>query len=144
LRLIPQAYGGDALALRVSCTTPTVPDRRKRAGFAPWPPTENVSHARAIGWTVSSEATYIGLARRNAITLIVTVLHCTSLQEVTSAEKLLDRGFAMNGTATPVGMLVPPLARPAVAVEHPKRTAHISRHLSQVAPAWESGRGAPR
>jgi D-alanyl-D-alanine carboxypeptidase (penicillin-binding protein 5/6) len=67
-----------------------------------------------IGWTVSSEATYIGLARRNGVTLIVTVLHCTSLQEITSAERLLDWGFAMNGEVTPVGMLVPPLATAAV------------------------------
>jgi serine-type D-Ala-D-Ala carboxypeptidase (penicillin-binding protein 5/6) len=50
-----------------------------------------------IGWTVSSEATYIGMARRNGVTLIVTVLHCTSLQEITSAEQLLNWGFAMNG-----------------------------------------------
>jgi D-alanyl-D-alanine carboxypeptidase (penicillin-binding protein 5/6) len=63
-----------------------------------------------IGWTVSSEATYIGLARRNGVTLIVTVLHCTSLQEITSAEQLLDWGFAMNGKVKPVGALVPPLA----------------------------------
>ena len=63
-----------------------------------------------IGWTVSSEATYIGLARRNGVTLIVTVLHCTALQEITSAEQLLDWGFAMNGAVKPVGTLVPPLA----------------------------------
>jgi serine-type D-Ala-D-Ala carboxypeptidase (penicillin-binding protein 5/6) len=63
-----------------------------------------------IGWTVSSEATYIGLARRNGVTLIVTVLHCTSLQEITSAEQLLNWGFAMNGKVKPVGTLVPPLA----------------------------------
>jgi D-alanyl-D-alanine carboxypeptidase (penicillin-binding protein 5/6) len=97
-----------------------------------------------IGWTVSSEATYIGLARRNGITLIVTVLHCTSLQEVTSAEKLLDWGFAMNGKVTPVGTLVPPIAQPAGALQHAKRTAHESRRPSRDAPAWDSGRRAPR
>jgi D-alanyl-D-alanine carboxypeptidase (penicillin-binding protein 5/6) len=62
-----------------------------------------------IGWTVNSEATYVGLARRNGVTLIATVLHCTSLQEITSAEQLLDWGFAMNGKVQPVGVLVPPL-----------------------------------
>ncbi len=66
-----------------------------------------------IGWTVSSEATYIGLARRNGVTLIVTVLHCTSLQEITSAEQLLNWGFAMSGRVKPVGVLVPPLATAA-------------------------------
>jgi D-alanyl-D-alanine carboxypeptidase (penicillin-binding protein 5/6) len=62
-----------------------------------------------IGWTIKSEATYVGLARRNGVTLIATVLHCTSLQEITSAEQLLDWGFAMNGRVRPVGTLVSPL-----------------------------------
>jgi serine-type D-Ala-D-Ala carboxypeptidase (penicillin-binding protein 5/6) len=66
-----------------------------------------------IGWTVNSEATYVGLARRNGVTLIATVLHCTSLQEITSAEKLLNWGFAMNGKVQPVGQLVQPLPAPA-------------------------------
>jgi D-alanyl-D-alanine carboxypeptidase (penicillin-binding protein 5/6) len=70
-----------------------------------------------IGWTVSSEATYVGLARRHGVTLIVTILHCTPLQEITSAVKLLNWGFAMNGRVKPVGVLVRPLAavRPAAA-----------------------------
>jgi serine-type D-Ala-D-Ala carboxypeptidase (penicillin-binding protein 5/6) len=66
-----------------------------------------------IGWTVSSEATYIGMARRHGVTLIVTILHCTPLQEITSAEKLLNWGFAMNGKVQPVGALVSPLATTA-------------------------------
>jgi serine-type D-Ala-D-Ala carboxypeptidase (penicillin-binding protein 5/6) len=65
-----------------------------------------------IGWTEAAEATYIGMARRNGTTLIVTVLHCTSLQEITSGEKLLNWGFAMDGKVRPVGELVSPL--PAV------------------------------
>jgi serine-type D-Ala-D-Ala carboxypeptidase (penicillin-binding protein 5/6) len=72
-----------------------------------------------IGWTVSSEATYVGMARRGGVTLIATVLHCTSLQEITSAEQLLNWGFAMNGKVTPVGTLVPPLAIATVA-QHPQ------------------------
>jgi D-alanyl-D-alanine carboxypeptidase (penicillin-binding protein 5/6) len=62
-----------------------------------------------IGWTISSEATYVGMARRNGVTLIATVLHCTALKEITSAEKLLNWGFAMNGKVKPVGDLVDPL-----------------------------------
>ncbi len=65
-----------------------------------------------IGWTEAARATYIGLARRHGMTLIVTLLHCTPLQEITSGEKLLNWGFAMDGKVSPVGMLVPP--RPAV------------------------------
>jgi D-alanyl-D-alanine carboxypeptidase (penicillin-binding protein 5/6) len=79
-----------------------------------------------IGWTVSSEATYIGLARRNGVTLIATILHCTSLQEITSAERLLDWGFAMNGRVSPVGVLVPPLA--TTASVHRVRAARGARH----------------
>lgn len=67
-----------------------------------------------IGWTVSSEATYVGLAKRNGVTLIVTILHCTPLQEITSAVKLLNWGFAMSGKVSPVGTLVSPLPEPAV------------------------------
>jgi D-alanyl-D-alanine carboxypeptidase (penicillin-binding protein 5/6) len=79
-----------------------------------------------IGWTEAAEATYVGMARRHGVTLIVTVLHCTSLQEITSAEKLLNWGFAMNGHVKPVGTLVSPLApKPA----HPA-VSHHQKHGS--------------
>ncbi len=77
-----------------------------------------------IGWTVSSEATYVGMARRNGVTLIATVLHCTALQEITSAEKLLNWGFAMNGKVQPVGELVPPL--PSTAAAKPARPKDLA------------------
>jgi len=70
-----------------------------------------------IGWTTAAGATYVGLARRHGVTLIVTILHATPLTEITSAEQLLDWGFSMNRRVQPVGVLVPPLpvphARPA-------------------------------
>jgi len=75
-----------------------------------------------IGWTVAAEATYIGMARRGGVTLIVTVLHCTSLQEITSGEQLLNWGFAMDGKVRPVGTLVPPLPSTAV---HPGKHAGV-------------------
>src|SRR5262249_40686267 len=65
-----------------------------------------------IGWTVAAEATYVGMARRHGVTLIVTVLHCTAQQEITAGEQLLDWGFAMDGKVRPVGELVRP--RPAL------------------------------
>jgi D-alanyl-D-alanine carboxypeptidase (penicillin-binding protein 5/6) len=71
-----------------------------------------------IGWTEAAEATYIGMARRNGTTLIVTVLHCTSLKEITSGEQLLNWGFAMDGKVRPVGELVAPLH--VVTTSHPK------------------------
>jgi serine-type D-Ala-D-Ala carboxypeptidase (penicillin-binding protein 5/6) len=77
-----------------------------------------------IGWTEAAEATYIGMARRHGVTLIVTVLHCTSLQEITSGEQLLNWGFAMDGKVRPVGELVPPLPS-----GHPHTAARVSgRH----------------
>jgi serine-type D-Ala-D-Ala carboxypeptidase (penicillin-binding protein 5/6) len=95
-----------------------------------------------IGWTIKSEATYIGLARRNRVTLIVTLLHCTPLQEIAAAERLLTWGFAMNGKVRPVGDLVPPLdtaaagqqpaARPQPAASRP--TAAISPTAAAIVP----------
>lgn len=62
-----------------------------------------------IGWTSAAGATYVGMARRDGVTLIVTLLHCPALTEVTSAEKLLNWGFAEDGKVAPVGTLVGPL-----------------------------------
>ncbi|MGH3403863.1 MAG: D-alanyl-D-alanine carboxypeptidase family protein, partial [Streptosporangiaceae bacterium] len=82
-----------------------------------------------IGWTEKSEATYIGMARRNGVTLIVTVLHCTPLKEITSGEKLLTWGFHMAGQAKPVGTLVPPLPSAATMrkEQQAKATAKAAR-----------------
>src|SRR5262249_23236142 len=71
-----------------------------------------------IGWTVAAQATYVGMARRHGVTLIVTLLHCTAQQEITAGEQLLNWGFAMDGKVRPVGELVPPL--PAVTASHKK------------------------
>lgn len=76
-----------------------------------------------IGWTVRAEATYIGMARRHGVSLIVTILHCTPLTEITSAERLLNWGFAMAGKVRPVGVLVPPLVATA-ARSHSSRSSH--------------------
>jgi len=66
-----------------------------------------------IGWTSAAGATYIGMATRHGVTLIVTLLHCPALTEIDSAKKLLDWGFAADGKVTPVGTLVGPLRPPA-------------------------------
>src|SRR5947209_7418675 len=65
-----------------------------------------------IGWTNAAGATYVGMARRHGVTLIVTILHATPLTEIATAERLLDWGFAMNGHVRAVGTLVRPLASP--------------------------------
>jgi D-alanyl-D-alanine carboxypeptidase (penicillin-binding protein 5/6) len=70
-----------------------------------------------IGWTLKAGATYIGMARRDGVTLIVTILHARPLTEIASAEKLLNWGFANAAHVGRVGVLVQPLAaaRPAAA-----------------------------
>ncbi len=79
-----------------------------------------------IGWTSAAAATYIGMARRNGVTLIVTILHCTPLTEVINASKLLNWGFAEDGKVRPVGQLVGPITpgpitpRPAASGPAPK------------------------
>jgi len=62
-----------------------------------------------IGWTTASKTTYIGWARRSGHTLVVTILHCKPLTELTYAAQLLNWGFAMDGKVRPVGILVGPL-----------------------------------
>jgi D-alanyl-D-alanine carboxypeptidase (penicillin-binding protein 5/6) len=75
-----------------------------------------------IGWTSAAGATYVGLAKRNGVTLIVTLLHCPALTEVNYAKALLNWGFALDGKVTPVGNLVSPLplARPKATPSTPK------------------------
>jgi serine-type D-Ala-D-Ala carboxypeptidase (penicillin-binding protein 5/6) len=68
-----------------------------------------------IGWTSAAGATYVGMARRHGVTLIVTLLHCPALTEIRAAETLLNWGFAADGKVTPVGTLVGPLRRTAPA-----------------------------
>lgn len=63
------------------------------------------------GWTMTAGATYVGMARRHGVTLIVSILHATPLTTITSAERLLDWGFAASGRARQVGTLVRPVAR---------------------------------
>jgi serine-type D-Ala-D-Ala carboxypeptidase (penicillin-binding protein 5/6) len=85
-----------------------------------------------IGWTTPARATFIGWARRGHTTLVVTILHCTPLTELTVASQLLSWGFAMDGKVRPVGQLVSPL--PAVTA-HPKIALSPAVHLKRPLPA---------
>src|SRR5579859_2123558 len=66
-----------------------------------------------IGWTSAAGATYVGMASRHGVTLIVTLLHCPALTEITAAEKLLDWGFSADSKVAPVGALAGPVSPPA-------------------------------
>ena len=85
-----------------------------------------------IGWTPASETTYIGWARRNGHTLVVTILHCKPLTEMTYATRLLNWGFAMDGRVRPVGVLVGPL--PAHPVRPAVRHGPAARHTPGALP----------
>jgi len=68
-----------------------------------------------IGWTAAAGATYVGMARRHGVTLIVALLHCPALTEINAGKSLLNWGFAVDGKVRPVGALVGPLPPPAPA-----------------------------
>jgi serine-type D-Ala-D-Ala carboxypeptidase (penicillin-binding protein 5/6) len=68
-----------------------------------------------IGWTSAAGATYVGMARRHGVTLIVTLLHCPALTEINAGKSLLNWGFAVDGKVRPVGTLVGPVQPPAPA-----------------------------
>ena len=85
-----------------------------------------------IGWTTPARATFIGWARRGHTTLVVTILHCTPLAELTVASRLLSWGFAMDGRVRPAGHLVRPL--PAVAA-HRRIALSPAVHLKRPLPA---------
>jgi D-alanyl-D-alanine carboxypeptidase (penicillin-binding protein 5/6) len=68
-----------------------------------------------IGWTNAAGATYVGMARRHGVTLIVSLLHCPALTEINAAKSLLNWGFAVDGKVTPVGTLVGPRQPPRAA-----------------------------
>ena len=88
-----------------------------------------------IGWTTPAKATFIGWARRGHTTLVVTILHCTPLAEMTYAARLLNWGFAMDGKVRPIGHLVQPL--PAVVARHHRPV------LPEQRPARAAGSGLP-
>jgi D-alanyl-D-alanine carboxypeptidase (penicillin-binding protein 5/6) len=75
-----------------------------------------------IGWTSAAGATYVGMARRHGVTLIVSLLHCPALTEITAGKSLLNWGFAVDGKVRPVGTLVGPKQPPA-ATPAPSRPA---------------------
>ena len=66
-----------------------------------------------IGWTSAAGATYVGMARRHGVTLIVTLLHCPALTEINAGKSLLNWGFAVDGKVRPVGTLAAARQPPA-------------------------------
>jgi serine-type D-Ala-D-Ala carboxypeptidase (penicillin-binding protein 5/6) len=84
-----------------------------------------------IGWTTPAKATFIGWARQHGHTLIVTILHCTPLTEMTYAARLLRWGFDMDGKVKPAGELARPLPRTAA---RPRQAAGPSPSHPPVAP----------
>jgi D-alanyl-D-alanine carboxypeptidase (penicillin-binding protein 5/6) len=91
-----------------------------------------------IGWTSAAGATYVGMATRHGVTLIVTLLHCPALTEINSAAKLLDWGFAADGKVAPAGTLVGPLQPPSASAS-PAAAAAAPPARAAVAPGSHGG-----
>jgi len=81
-----------------------------------------------IGWTTASQTTYIGWARRNGHTLVVTILRTKPLDELTYAARLLNWGFTEDGKVKPVGVLVRPLST------HPPKAPQAARPKARPLP----------
>jgi serine-type D-Ala-D-Ala carboxypeptidase (penicillin-binding protein 5/6) len=98
-----------------------------------------------IGWTSAAGATYVGMASRHGVTLIVTLLHCPALTEINSAKSLLNWGFAADSKVTPVGALVGPLQPPSAspAAAPPTSTPPAAPPSARAAVAAGSHGGGP-
>ncbi|MGH3155033.1 MAG: D-alanyl-D-alanine carboxypeptidase family protein [Streptosporangiaceae bacterium] len=82
-----------------------------------------------LGWTTAASGTFMAMARRNGVTLIVTILHCPPGEQFAYATKLLSWGFAASAKVRPVGTLVSPLP-PAPPPAPKKRAAHTVKHVT--------------
>ena len=97
------------------------------------------------GYTLKARRTYVGAARRNGRTLVVTLLKAeTSYPDATA---LLDWGFANAGRVTPVGRLVDPIPDPPATTSTERADRSRVEPLAAppaVAPVrTEAGRGLP-
>ena len=93
-----------------------------------------------IGWTTAAGATFVGMARRHGVTLIVSLLHCPALTEIKAGKSLLNWGFAVDRKVRPVGRLVGPKQPPA-ATPAPSRPA-VTAERADRAQAMSSGPSA--
>ena len=93
-----------------------------------------------IGWTSAAGATYVGMARRHGVTLIVSLLHCPALTEINAGKSLLNWGFAVDGKVRPVGTLVGPKQPPA-ATPAPSRPAVTAQRADRPDRAQSVGSG---
>ena len=94
-----------------------------------------------IGWTSAAGATYVGMARRHGVTLIVTLLHCPALTEINAGKSLLNWGFAVVGKVRPVGTLVGARQPPRSAPIRSASTAPKADRVNQVSRAQSVGPG---
>jgi D-alanyl-D-alanine carboxypeptidase (penicillin-binding protein 5/6) len=98
--------------------------------------------AGKTGWTTPAMATYVGMARRDGHTLIVTLLHAVPGTLFTSATAMLNWGFRMDGKIAPVGQLVsplPPAARSPSTSHPPARHVDGAHQAARQAHASSSG-----
>jgi D-alanyl-D-alanine carboxypeptidase (penicillin-binding protein 5/6) len=92
-----------------------------------------------IGWTSAAGATYVGMAKRNGHTLIVTLLHCPALTEIDAAKSLLNWGFKVDGKVAPIGTLVGPRPPAVTAAPTPSHPAIAAQRATRA----QAGPGGP-
>jgi serine-type D-Ala-D-Ala carboxypeptidase (penicillin-binding protein 5/6) len=95
------------------------------------------------GWTTPAMATYVGMARRDGHTLIVTLLHAVPGTLFTSATAMLNWGFRVDGKIAPVGQLVSPLpavsSAPSAPHPAPRHAAEPRRAVRQAIASSSGG-----
>ena len=101
-----------------------------------------------IGWTSASKTTFIGWARRGGHTLVVTILHCKPLYELTYAARLLDWASTRTGRSSRSASWFPRCRRTPWRTARPRPPRRgRSRHppssgcrASRCWPAWARSR----
>ena len=76
------------------------------------------------GYTVAAHATYVGAARRNGHTILISLMHAPP-NFWSQARDLLDWGFAADGKVIPVGQLVGPASPPSPDTPSSSRTTVV-------------------
>ena len=89
------------------------------------------------GYTFKARRTYVGAARRNGRTLVVTLLKAET--SYPDARALLDWGFAAAGRTAPVGRLVDPLPEAPGVTEERADRSRIEPLAAPQAPARVGG-----
>jgi serine-type D-Ala-D-Ala carboxypeptidase (penicillin-binding protein 5/6) len=90
------------------------------------------------GYTAAASATFVGAARRDGHTIIISLMHAPP-DFWSQAKSLLDWGFAADGQVVPVGHLVDPVTPGAKVAPSSSRTTVVlaAHHPDARIPLWQ-------